>query len=210
MAGFKDLFIPREVAFFEHLKTQVDILNRATKELSILTKPFTLKKLNTSSASLNKFLKKGDALMMLITQELHQTFITPIDRDEIQTLSFNLNRILHSIETIIASVQIYHISSIETLLKTQVDFLQQSIQLLVAIFQNPLSIKDNQEIIAQIKEVENKADRVYRKALSNLFIKTKNPIEIIKKKELYQVVEETIDKTEYVANIMQNVLINHA
>jgi len=116
-----------------------------------------------------------------VTQELHQTFITPIDRDEIQILSFNLNRILHSLETLFASVQIFQITIFDEKLKEQIKLLQKSIRLLVSVFQNPLSIKTNQKTIAQIKEVENEADITYRKALTSLFSRSKNPIEIIKK-----------------------------
>lgn len=209
MAGLKDLFIPREVVFFEYLKTQVDLLQQATALLSIFTKHFTAKQLQTNYSILNRKIRKGNALSLLITQELHQTFITPIDRDEIQTLSFNLHRILHSIETIFASIKIYRIFHTNDVLKKQIHLLQQSVNLLVIVFQHPLSTKDNQITIAQIKKVEKKADIVFRKALTNLFIKSKDPIEIIKKKELFQVIEETIDKTEYIANIIQSVLINH-
>jgi uncharacterized protein len=210
MAGFKDLFIPRETAFFEYLKKQVSLLHSAIKELTISTKPFTFKKLRETNNILNKYIKTGDSLFILVTKELHQTFITPIDRDEIQTLSFNLNRVLHSIETVIASVEMYRITRMDTMMKEQIKFLQQSVSLLATLFQRPLAIKENQTTISELKEVESKADVIFRKAVSELFAKSKDPIEIIKKKELLKEIEETIDKTEYIANIMQNVLINHA
>ena len=212
MVGLKDLFIPREVVFFKYLKAQADLLQQATALLSIFTGHFTAKQLRTNHSILNRKIRKGSALSLLITKELHQTFITPIDRDEIQTLSFNLHRILHSIETIFSAIEIYHVfqtNNTFSTLKRQIHLLQQSVSLLVIIFQHPLSTKDNQTTITQVKEVEKEADVVFRKALTNLFAKSKDPIEIIKKKELFQVVEETIDKTEYIANIIQNVLINH-
>jgi uncharacterized protein Yka (UPF0111/DUF47 family) len=210
MAGFKDLFIPREMEFFQHLKTQVDLLHDAAMQLSLLSKHYTSQELESQHASLVQMVVKGDALALLVTQELHETFITPIDREEIQDLSFNLNRVLHSVEKIVSSIQTYNLPQLDTALVTQVQLLQDIVSHLVSIFQSPLSIKQNQETIAQIKAVEDKADNIYREALSELFSKTTDPIEIIKKKDILKIVEKAIDKAEFVANIMQNVLINHA
>lgn len=210
MAGFKDLFIPREVTFFEHLKKQVILLESASKKLDILIKNSTDIQISKCHVTLKKDLLQGESFLLWITKELHLTFITPIDREEIQTLSLNLNRTLHSLEAIIAFVQIYRLPRLNSSMRSQIKLLQSSIMQLVSIFQHPLSLKENQKAIEHIKTIENKADDIYREALQKLFLKSKNTVEIMKQKEILQTIEEAIDKTEYVANIMQNVLINHA
>jgi len=210
MAGFKDLFIPREVTFFKHLQKQVLLLESASKKLDVLIKNNTDKQIDKCHTTLKKDLLLGESFLLWITKELHLTFITPIDREEIQTLSLNLNRTLHSIEAIIAFVQIYRIPRLNSSMKSQIKLLQSSITQLVSIFQHPLCLKENQKAIEYIKTIENKADVIYREALRTLFLKSKNPVEIMKKKDILQIIEEAIDKTEYIANVMQNVLINHA
>lgn len=210
MSGFKDFFIPRETAFFEHLKAQVYLLNLATHKLTILSKTHTKQQFKTAQVSLKNLIVKGDALFLLVTQELHQTFITPIDREEIQTLSFNLNRVLHGLKTIFIYSDIYRTPKMNIVLKPQIHLLQESVEALVEIFENPLSVKKNQAAIAHIKLVEDKADHVLHDALIRLFDSSLKPIDVMKRKELLIIIEETIDKTEFVANIVQNVLINHS
>lgn len=209
MAGFKDLFIPRDTAFLDYLKEQVSLLSEISKYLSFFQKKFDEETINNLYPKLNKVLKKASDKTSHITQELNETFITPIDRDEIQDLSFNIDRLICSVNTIITTIDVYNIKKLDSSSKSQIKIFQKLVNLLSEMFENLLNT-GNQKLIKAIKEYENKADCIYRKALKKLFSEKRVRLDIIKNHELLKVIERSIDKIEFVVNIVQNILINHA
>jgi uncharacterized protein Yka (UPF0111/DUF47 family) len=92
----------------------------------------------------------------------------------------------------------------------QIKILLQSVHLLKYIFEEPLSPKRNKENIEKIKELEREADSVYSLAIGELFSNGKNPIEIIKRKELYDIVEDTIDGICYISDLLETIIMNNS
>ena len=212
MPGLIDFIIPREKKFFNHLYDQVIVLSDCIKKLKSFSQK-DIKNEKKRQAVLryitNKRDKCGDISKEVINS-LHQTFITPIDRGEIKTLSHNIYLVTNSVKKIAENICFFKVEEIDECLVQQLACLQKASRTLAFIFHNPLSLKENRERIDTIKKIEGKADDFYRRGIEYLFANGCQPIEVIKRRDLYEVTEEAIDKIDNIADIWETVLINHA
>ena len=212
MAGLIDFVIPRERKFFDTLFSQVDLLELCIDKLTSFSKnginqPKYQKKILTF------IVKKRDSSQEIskdLISSLHQTFITPIDRTEIKSLSLALNQSLNSVKKITEAICYFNIEKIDVYSKKQLYNLKKACQILVAIFKNPLSLKENRPRIEQIRKIEIDSDEVYRDAVEKLFNNGHDPIQLFKTLKLYEEAEDAIDKLDNIADIWESILINHA
>lgn len=212
MAGILDLFIPKEKKFFEYLDKQIVLLDESSSLLNNLVKKEGKdeKKFHKGVLVLHHKSDQADHISREIVTHLHKTFITPIDRDEIKALSTHLGFIIDSHEKIASIIYYLKIKNLPKDFLQQIKILKQAVRLLKYIFEEPLSPKHNEETIEKIKEMERKADSVYSMAIGELFSDGKNAIEIIKRKELYDTVEDTIDDICYVSDLLETIIINNS
>lgn len=212
MAGILDLFIPKEKKFFEYLDKQIIILNESSSILNNLIKNESTneKKIHKDINTLHHKSDEADRISREIVTHLHKTFITPIDREEIKALSTHLGFIVDAHEKIASIIYYLKIKKLDKLFLRQINILLKSTHLLKYIFEEPLSPRRNEESIERIKEMERKADVIYRTAIGELFSTGENPLEIIKQKELYDIVEDTIDDTCYVSDLLETIIINNS
>lgn len=211
MAGILDLFIPKEKKFFEYIDKQIAFLDESSSLLNSLIKErANEKKFHKGVLLLHHKSDQADHISREIVTHLHKTFITPIDRDEIKALSTHLGFIVDSHEKIASIIYYLKIKKLPMHFLKQVKILMEAARLLKYIFEEPLSRKRNEETIEKIKELERKADSVYSMAIAELFSDGKNAIEIIKRKELYDTVEDTIDDICYVSDLLETIIINNS
>ena len=212
MAGLIDFVIPREKKFFDHLYDQVNLLNDCIGKLNRFSKNSITNSKNQKK-TLIYILRKRDKSVEIsknVVNSLHQTFITPIDRGEIKSLSLHLNQVIDSVKKITESICYFKIEKIDQYLARQINYLKKSSQILASIFKNPLLVRENCQRIESIRRIENQADNFYRRGVEYLFTNGHDPIQIIKQRELYEIAEEAIDKIDNIADIWETVLINHA
>lgn len=212
MAGILDLFIPKEKKFFEYLDQQVTILDESSSLLDKLIKKEKTwdTKFHKDILVLHRKSDEVDRISREIVTHLHKTFITPIDRDEIKSLSTHLGFIVDSHEKIASIIYYLKIKKLDRHFLSQMKILKRAVSLLKYVFEEPLSSKRNKETIEKIKELERQADATYSQAIGELFSNGKNPIELLKKKELYDMVEETIDDICYVTDLLETIIINNS
>lgn len=152
-----------------------------------------------------------DTLSHEVNRLVNQSFVTPIDREDIYALAASMDDVVDFTEAVADSVVLYSlhqpnaamIAMTETLLRT-VNVLKQAVDLLPH-FQKlaPYWI--------EVHSLENEGDDTYRKAIALLFADSKgNPLEILKLKEIYDMLEEALDKCEDVADVIQNIVIKNA
>jgi len=144
---------------------------------------------------------------------LHNSFITPIDREDIHLISKELDNIVDAIEAVAHKLEMYSITSIreeaillvKLIIKATVDLTK----LMLAMNEmKKISVMKN--YIIEINRLENEADVVFRSAMKNLFDNEANPIEVIKWKSIFEYLEDAIDYCEDVANIIEGVVMKHA
>jgi uncharacterized protein len=152
-----------------------------------------------------------DELTHDIVKRLNQTFITPIDREDIHALATGLDDVVDAIEYTARRVVLYHLEeSTEHARKMSDVLVRLALKLEDAI--NALE-RDGQRVLqdcAVIHTLEEEGDTYHHEAVDRLFTEERDPITILKTKEIYEKMERSIDKCEAVANILEAIVLKNA
>jgi len=153
----------------------------------------------------------GDTITHNIIQKLDKTFITPIDREDIHELASALDDVLDLIEAVSDRIVIFKIQKSTPAAQKLAEILEQCAEEIVkavaALEDISSEIIDNYCI--EVDRLESEADRASRDAIAGLFENEKNPIEVIKWKEIYEFLEDATDCCEDVADILESVVLKH-
>ena len=200
--------IPREQKFF---KMFAEVTANLTEGAILLQD--ILKNPSGDASRIGKLQEiehRGDEMTHTIIRMLNQTFITPFDREDIHRLSSSLDDVLDFVNAAAVRMTLYHIvnpppaaAELAGVIVTQAKELSTAVALL----------DDNQRLLehcVEVNRLENEADRVSRKAIAELFEHEKDPIQLIKFKELYEVLETATDKAEDAANVLEAVALKSA
>ncbi len=156
----------------------------------------------------------ADAINDRIIDKLNQTFITPIDREDIYALANALDDGVDCLQGTIQRVVLYHAGEPRAGAVELTELLLESTQKIVHAFKLLQEIKKNHEEILQttraIAKLESKGDQVYRRDVALLFDSCKNPIEVIKWKEILEYLENTMDQCEDIADLLRGVIMKYA
>lgn len=150
-----------------------------------------------------------DSITHEITTKLNKSFITPFDREDIYALSVALDDVLDYIDAGARAIIMYNIKEITEHAKHLAKVIQAltiEINSAVSMLSKPVNL--NQHIV-EIHRLENEADDVYFRAIGELFQNSTDPIELIKWKELYEILENGTDRCESVANIIESIMLKH-
>lgn len=202
--------IPKEEKFFKLFKDMTENIIEGAKLLKEMLDDF--ENPNESQRKIKEVEHKGDSITHDIIQMLNKTFVTPLDREDIYSLASKLDDILDLIDASSQRVIMYNVDSITPEAKSLGFIILQScyaVDKAVAM----LGKKTNEQIFAtcvEINALENEADRVSREAISRLFDEEKDPIQLIKWKEIYETLERATDKCEDAANILESVVVKNA
>ena len=162
------------------------------------------------AAKIKELEHKGDAITHRVIEELNKTFITPIDREDIHDLSTALDDVLDLIDSTAARIALFRISeSIPGLPEMSVVLLNQVKEIAAAVS----NLQDNDHVVErciEINRLENDADRLFQSAMALLFEKVRDPIEVIKRKEIIETMEHATDKAEDVANVLETIMVKNA
>ena len=153
---------------------------------------------------------RGEEITHRVHQELNQTFLTPFDREDIYALAGAVDDVIDLAEETAATIVLDRVDEISPEAQELGAILLELGQQLVEAFDHLESRKDPEAHWVRIHELENEGDRVSRQAIGNLFQHSQDPIHIIKWKDVYNLLEQTIDRTEDVANILETVTLKNA
>lgn len=205
-------FNAKEDKFYNMLSQSADLVNESAKVLRE-----SLDHLDTKNEEAKKIADledKGDELVRVLIGELNESFITPIDREDIYEIVKEMDNVLDSMNSIVHRFIMFDISKSTEELKTICDLLLDATNglcdIMVELKTKGCKSKDILNKIMNVSAIESKADKVFRKTVAVLFKSETNPIEVIKWKEIYQLVEDTIDKCEKIVNIIEGVVIKNA
>ena len=201
--------LPKDEKFYTLFEQQAQCIREAAKLLSaaVMSDPAQL---GTYSAQIREVEHKGDEVTHEIMTRLNQTFLTPIDPEDIHHLASRLDDVLDMIDAAVGRLSLFKVKS----LPPEVAAMAQIIEACsIAIFKavSALSHSDHvSEHLIEINHLENEADRVNRQALADLFENETNAIELIKLKEIYEILEDATDLCEDVANVIEGVVVKNA
>lgn len=202
-------FLPREEKFFHFFLQQAAIIRDAAKLLqsSCHTGQPSLQATAEQIATLEA---NADLILHDIFEKLNATFITPIDPEDIHALASFLDDVMDHIEDGAHRMNAYQVDEITPELKELVDLIAQCTESLEKAFQ---SLEEGKSVMAhciEINRAEGAADVVERRAVANLFRNEKDPIRLLKYKEIYEIFELATDACEDVADHLQNVVVKNS
>ena len=200
--------LPRETKFFDLFAELSPHMSEGARLLrSILEDPHDLEARVDQMQAIEH---RGDKAIHAIMTKLNQSFITPFDREDIHHLASALDDVLDFMNTAATRLVMYKIAEPTTaaaelagILVLQSEELARGVSLL----------EKNGKVMQHCDEVnrlEDEADQVSRKAIRALFEHEKDPIQLIKMKELYELLETATDKAEDAANVLEAIVLKSA
>jgi uncharacterized protein len=202
--------IPREVKFFELFSEIANNVIEGAQALSDLLHNYDYEKMPAAVAHIADIEHRGDEMTHRILIKLNQTFITPFDREDIHLLASSLDDVLDFIFAASDRLLTYKIIQPSPSAKVLADIiLRQAQELGKAI---ALLNKDSRLLVhcVEVNRLENEADKVSREAIGRLFDNEKDPITLIKLKEMLEVLEQASDKAEDAADVLETVILKSA
>jgi uncharacterized protein len=201
---------PKETDFFVIFENAAANVTHAATLLVGIMEHFTT--LDAWAREIHELEQDGDVLTHDIIRKLNKTFVTPIDREDIHSLASSIDDILDLIWGAADRLTVFKLTestkwaiTMSKDLLTTVEFVEKAIKKL-----KEKNYSHIQEYCIEINKLENRIDRGFRDALGHLFEEIKDPILIIKWKEIYEHLEDASDKCEDVANILEAIVLKNA
>jgi len=203
-------FIPREEVFFPLFEESARNMVKAAQSLKELVDNWqdVAQKIN----EITELEHQGDTITHKIMAQLHRTFVTPFDREDIAQLAHTLDDVTDFIHAASDAMLLYKVDSPSQRAKELADIIVQGaveIEKAMPQLRHRSELKRILERCVELNRLENAADRVYRSALVELFSDTKDTARVIQWREIYQHMENATDRCEDVANVLEGVAIKH-
>jgi uncharacterized protein len=205
-------FFPKDVNFFDLFQRQAECAVTA----AAFFKELTAKKGVLSEADYAKMHAiehQGDEAAHKIIKELNTSFITPFDREDILSLVKELDDVVDMLNTIVSRMVVYKVTGPDKHLVEFAEVIEQSVtSVLCAVkgLKNTKNCAATNEACVEINRLENVGDSMRDHVLAELFENAKDPISVIKWKEIYQDAETVLDICEDVAHVVGSILVKQA
>jgi predicted phosphate transport protein (TIGR00153 family) len=200
--------LPKDEKFFFLFERHAQIICQASKLL--------ISGLNDDYAGvcriqedISKIEDEGDHVVHDIFRHLRSTFITPFDPEDIQSLATALDDVLDGIEDVTFRIVAYRLKPIPPAVSLLAEKVARSCTILAEAIKALHEKKPVLNLCIEINRLENEADTLERNLIGELFRNEKDPIELIRKKEIYELLEATTDRCEDVADVIQNVSVKN-
>jgi predicted phosphate transport protein (TIGR00153 family) len=204
-------FLPRETSFFDFFEQHAALTIEGSKEF--LTLVTTGTNIATRCRRISDIEHETDTITHRCVEALHKTFITPIDRDSIHRLITRMDDVMDFVEAAAERLELYELVVMTSDVRDLADVLHRSAMQVEVAVRGLRSLKDTQgtlKLCIDINRLENEADAILRRSVARLFKEEKDPIMVIKWKEVYENLESATDRCEDVANIIEGVILEHA
>jgi uncharacterized protein len=152
----------------------------------------------------------GDRITHDIIQRLNQTFVTPIDREDIHELSSALDDVVDYTEEVADYLGLYKIEAPMTQAQDLARVLHAAARQIAEAMPRLRGFKDISHYTVEINRLENDGDRITREAIASLFDNGIDPMVVIRWKDIFERLEDAIDSTEHVANILEGIVIKNS
>jgi len=201
-------FIPRDERFFDLFVEDAANVLGAARLFEAMLRAYDAPA--ERARELRDAERRGDEISHEIGRRLERTFVTPFDREDIIALISGLDDVLDFIEEVADTFVLYRIDApTPPAIRQAAIVVAQCEQLHQALLQLR-NFRDIERYWIEVHRLENEGDQVARAAIADLFSNGADPIEIIKWKEIYGLLESTIDKCEDVANVIERIVVKHA
>ena len=204
--GLKEWIIPQERLFFDLLEQLAVTVDDGARALQDMIRDF--RDVGAKRRRIKDIEHQGDDLTHSVFEGLNKTFITPIDREDIQSLASSLDNILDMIDAAANRLHLYGVDRPTDAMAQLADTIADSTALLkraVGMIRNMKQGDEVERIAVQVHHLENVADDLMNTSVAALF-KDPDPIRIIKLKEITERLEQATDYCEDVANVLSDIV----
>ncbi|MBI4520040.1 MAG: DUF47 family protein [Gemmatimonadetes bacterium] len=201
--------LPREEEFFNLF---VEVATRTEQAANLLYQLFTDRPERRSYCvdAIKRLENEADEITHEVVNRLDRTFITPIDREDIHLLASDLDDVIDRIDGTARRAQIFRLGQAPEGIPELCDIIR---QITAEIARAVIKLRGKDDVMkhcVEAKRLEEEGDAIYHAMLGRLFDTEKDPIAIVKWKEIYDNLEITIDEAEDVANALESIVLKHA
>jgi predicted phosphate transport protein (TIGR00153 family) len=208
MARLAQVFAPRDREYFDLFEEAAGNAARAADLLDQMLAHWP------ENAELTREIliceQDGDRITHDLINRLNQTFVTPIDREDILALASALDDVVDEIEEAADYFALYKIEAPMEQAQRMAHILVQATRQIAEAMPRMRGFKDLSHYTVEIHRLENDGDRVAREAIASLFEGGIDPMVVIKWKDVYERLETAIDACEHVANVLAGIVIKNS
>ena len=206
-------FQPRDRVFFNLFENVVDTVDIMAKKLREVVHEPDFNNRATIIAQIEILEHENDNYTHQIFQELGRNFITPFDREDIHYLATDLEDITDYINASDKKINFYKVNTQEQGIQKLAECIElgaESIKVAVKELRTMKNLSNITNALVKANSLENQADDIYDMSIERLFATENDAKEVIKKREIYQVLETATDKVEDAANVIESIIIKYA
>lgn len=207
------IFVPKNKIFYDLFEKVAGNSSTMGKKLKVLVAEPDFDKRAAIITQIEDLEHANDDLTHNIFTELGRNFITPFDREDIHYLATAIDDIADTIYATAKKINFYKVNPNDIGIQKLAEIIDQSATLVctaVTGLRDMKNVRQITESLVKINSLENQADDVFDMSIERLFETEPNAKEVIKKREIYQVMELATDKCEDAANVIESIIIKYA
>ncbi|MFN3876269.1 MAG: DUF47 domain-containing protein [Flavobacteriales bacterium] len=207
------IFKPRDRVFFYHFEASAANVLRMSEDLIAIMATDRGSQRTALLERLEIAERANDDLTHTIFTDLARNFITPIDREDIHYLATSLDDVADFILASAKNLELFGIERPDETCRELARLVNEGcriVQLAVQNLRHMHKSSAHMEFVVRINSMENEADEVFDRAIQRLFAEEKDPIELIRRRDLYSTLELATDKCEDVGNALESIMLKYA
>ena len=201
---------PEDVMFFNQFQESAQICNQTAILYNEVLKTGLTPE---SKEKLMKYKKKGGISFKLTLKQLNKSFITPIEREDIQYITVQLHKINKKIIKACLNLEVYRITSYTNEMVEQAETLVKATEALGVILKKYKKVSDVEDITKtniEMKKLESQGDEIHLRAIDDLFSGKYDALSVIKLRDMYKEIENALDACFYVSDTILNVVLKQS
>jgi uncharacterized protein Yka (UPF0111/DUF47 family) len=203
--------IPKNYRFYDLFEQSAHNLVVAAEVMADLMEHF--ENVEMKAARMKELERIGDGIIHEIVEQIHKTFVTPLEREDITALAQHLDDVMDYMEGATTAIRIYGMKRPTAAARAVADLVRlQTVQVEEAVpkLRQRSQLKSMLEHCVEIQRLENEADTLFLDAMARLFDEEPSAVEIIKWREIYDQLERATDSCEHVAIVLEGIVLKYA
>ncbi len=213
MANILKFFLPKDRVFYSLFEQASQNLEAIAGKLVICVNESDFNKRATIIKEMEDLEHQNDELTHQIFIELGRNFITPFDREDIHSLATSLDDIADHIYATAKKINFYKVNPDDQGIRKMADAIKDAVFAVNSAVKELRNLKNTQKIVEcviKINSIENQADDIFDLSIEKLFDSDIDAKELIKKREIYQLMETATDKCEDAGNVIESIVVKYA
>ena len=202
-----------EFNYFDEFAKSAKLATEAIGELKNYILNFNKENSEEEMKKIHEIENKADKNLHELKNYLLRDFLPPIDREDILEIANKIDDFIDDIDEIVIDLNIYNISEITSEIKELIELLENATKILYDLiieFKNFKKIQEIKQKVVEVNKIEEQADKIYEKAIKQLYKEETNAIKIMKLSNIYEIIENGFDSCELIADLIDDVLLKNS